>query len=138
MPNIFSLLGGNRFCVVIGPCQFVGDVDAKELDALKLLHYSHMDKNGGVIAPPSPVVHNHLLCLYHVEGEDVLLAPHSQDSDFLPIGCLIVAGDQAYHCCVIGKLNFGVGVIPGRAGMSEQGVQEGTEHAPLRGPRAEE
>jgi hypothetical protein len=45
-----------------------------------------------------------------------------------------VVGDQAYHCCVIGKLNDGVGVVPGHAVMSEQGVQEGNEHAPLRGP----
>ena len=61
-----------------------------------------------------------------------------QDSDLLPIGCLIVVGDQAYHCCVIGKLNDGVGVVPGHAVMSEQGVQEGTEHTPLRGPRVED
>jgi hypothetical protein len=27
--------------------------------------------------------------------------------------CLIVVGDQAYHCCVVCKLNDGVGVIPG-------------------------
>ena len=27
---------------------------------------------------------------------------------------------------------------PGRAVMSEQGVQEGTEHAPLSGPRVED
>ena len=39
---------------------------------------------------------------------------------------------------VIGKLNDGVGVVPGRAVMSEQGVQEGTEHAPLRGPHVED
>ena len=35
-------------------------------------------------------------------------------------------------------LNDGVGVVPGRVVMSEQGVQEGTEHAPLRGPRVED
>ena len=57
---------------------------------------------------------------------------------FLPIGCLVVVGGQAYHCCVIGKLNDGVGVVPGRAVMSEQGLQEGTEHAPLRRPRVED
>jgi hypothetical protein len=28
--------------------------------------------------------------------------------------------------------------VPGRAVMSEQGVQEGTEHAPLRGPCVED
>jgi hypothetical protein len=28
--------------------------------------------------------------------------------------------------------------VPGHSVMSEQGVQEGTEHAPLRGPRVED
>ena len=73
-------------------------------------------------------------CLDHIEGEVVVLAPHGQVSDLLPIGCLIVVGDQAYHCCVISKLNDGVGVVPDCAVMNEQGVREGTEHAPLRGP----
>uniref|UniRef100_A0A4W5MZG0 Uncharacterized protein n=1 Tax=Hucho hucho TaxID=62062 RepID=A0A4W5MZG0_9TELE len=35
-------------------------------------------------------------------------------------------------------LNDGVGVVPGRAVMSEQGVTEETEQAPLRGPRVED
>jgi hypothetical protein len=60
----------------------------------------------------------------------VVLAPHGQVSDLLPIGCLLVVGDQAYQCLVISKRNDGVGVMPGRAFMSEQGLQEGTEHAP--------
>ena len=77
----------------------------------------------------SVLLHNNLLCLDHVEGEVVVLASHGQVSD-LPVGCLIVVGDQAYHCCVICKLNDG-------AVMSDQRVQEGTEHAPLRGPRFE-
>ena len=42
------------------------------------------------------------------------------------IGCVAFVG-------VIGKLNNDVGVMPGRAVISEQGVQEGTEHAPLWG-----
>ena len=71
-----------------------------------------------------------LLWLDHIEGEVVVLAPHGQVSDLLPIRSLIVVGDQAYHCCVISKLNYGVG----HAVMSEQGVQEGTEHTHLRGP----
>ena len=66
---------------------------------------------------------NHLLCFDHVEGEVVILAPHCQVSDLLPIGCLIVVGDQAYHCCVNGKLNDAVGVMLGYAVMGEQGVQ---------------
>jgi hypothetical protein len=35
------------------------------------------------------------------------------------------------------QIDDGVGVVPGHAVMSEQGVQEGTEHAPLRGPHVE-
>ena len=90
------------------------------------------------LCPPFPVFHNPLLCLDHVEGEIVVLAPHGQVSDLLPIGCLVVVDDQAYHCCVIGKLNDDVGVVPGRAVMSERGVQEETEHAAMRGPCVED
>jgi hypothetical protein len=43
-----------------------------------------------VRGPPFPVVHNHLLCLDHIEGEVIVLAPHGQVSDLLPIDCLIV------------------------------------------------
>ena len=74
-----------------------------------------------MLGPPFPVVHDNLLCLDHVEGEVVVLAPHGQVSDLLPIGRLIVVGDQAYHCCVIGKLNDGVEVVLGHAVMGEQG-----------------
>ena len=39
-----------------------------------------------------------------------------------------------YHCCIIRKLNDGVGVVPVHAVMSEQGVPEVTKHLPLRCP----
>ena len=55
-------------------------------------------------------------------------------SDLLPIGCLIVVGNQTYHCCVVSKLNVGVGVVFGHAVVGEQGVQEGTKYTHLRGP----
>ena len=80
---------------------------------------------------PFLVVHDQLLCLTRVEGEIVVLEPHCQVSD-LPIGYLIILDDQAYHRCVGGKLNDGVLVV------REQRVQEGTMHAPLRGPSVED
>ena len=43
-----------------------------------------------------------------------------------------------HYCCVAGKLNDCVGVMPGHAVMDEQEVQEGTEHAPLRDPLADQ
>ena len=72
-----------------------------------------------MLSPPFPVVHNHLIYLSHVEGEVVVLAPHCQVSD-LPIGHLIIVGDQAYHCCVVGKLDDAVGSVPGHAIMGER------------------
>ena len=113
-------------------------MDTKEHETLDLLHCSTVDENGSLLCPLFPVVHNHLLCLDHIEGEVVVLAPHGQVSDLLPIGCLIVQGNQPYHCCVIGKLDDSVGVVPGCAVLSEEGIQEGTEHAPLRGPCVED
>ena len=65
---------------------------AKELEALNLLHSRPVDANGGMLGPSFPVVHNHLLCLDHIEGVVVVLAPHGQVSDLLPIGCLIIIG----------------------------------------------
>ena len=74
-------------------------MDTKELQNLNLLHYSPFAVNRGVFDPPFSVVHDHLLCLAHVEGE----------------------------------LNDGVGVVLGHTVVGEQGVQEGTTHAPLIG-----
>ena len=89
-----------------------------------------------MLCPPFPVVHTHLLCLDQVEGEIAVLAPLGQVFDLLHIGCLIVVGDQAYLPLLC--LNDGVGIVPGRAVMSEQGVLERTGHTPLRGPRVED
>ena len=69
-------------------------MDTKELETLDPLHYSLIDFNGGLFGPPFPVVHDHLLCLAHIEGEVVVLAPHGQVSDLLFIDCLVVVGDQ--------------------------------------------
>ena len=54
-----------------------------------------VNENVGVLGPIFPVVHDLLLCLDHLEGEVVVLAPHGQVSALLPIGCLVVVVDQA-------------------------------------------
>ena len=70
-------------------------MDTKDLETLDPLHYSPVDVNGGLFGSPFPVVHDQRLCLAHIEGAVVVLAPNCQESDLLPIGCLVVAGDQA-------------------------------------------
>ena len=99
------------------------------METLDPLHYSPVNINGGLFGPPFPVVHNQLHCLAHIEREVVVLAPHCQSSDLLPIGHLIIVGDQAYHCCVVSKLNDGVGVVFCYAVMGEGGIQEGTKYS---------
>ena len=57
-----------------------------------------------MLDPPFPVVHDQLLCLADVEGVVGVLASHCLVTDLIPIGCLIVDSDQAYHCHVVCKL----------------------------------
>jgi hypothetical protein len=100
-------------------------VDTKELETLDPLNYSPGDVNGGLFGPPFRVVHDDLFCLAHIEEEVVISA--------LPTGCLIVVGDQAYRCCIVSKLNDGVGIVAWPRSQGSTGVQEGTKHAaPLR------
>ena len=48
-----------------------------------------------MLGPLFPLVHNHLICLDHVEGKVVVLAPPGQVSNRRLIGYLVVVGDQA-------------------------------------------
>ena len=65
-------------------------MDTNELEALNLLHYCPVNENRDVLGPLFPVVHYNLLCLDHVEGDVVVLAPHGQVSDLLLMGCFII------------------------------------------------
>ena len=101
MPNLFSILMGKRFCRALFTTVLVCldhdsllVMDTKELETLDPLHYNPVDVNGGLFGPLFPVVHDQLLCLAHIEGEVVVLAPHCQFSDLLPMGRLIVVGYQ--------------------------------------------
>ena len=60
--------------------------------------------DGGVL-PPSPEVHDQLHCFVDVEGEVIYLATLLQGSHLLPVRCLVVVGNQAYHCRVFCKLD---------------------------------
>ena len=66
-------------------------------------------------------------------NEDIFLTPHSEGPHLLPVGHLVIVGNQAYHCSVVS-----VGCVHGHAVMGEQGVQERAENAPLWGPSVED
>ena len=110
-------------------------MDTKEPEALDPLLYSPVNEDGGMLGPTCLVVHDQPFRLADTEGEVVVLEPHCQVTDLFPIGCLIVISDQAYTRHVVSKLNDGVGVVHGHAVVGEEGLQEGTKHGPLRGPR---
>ncbi len=61
----------------------------------------------------------------------VLLAPFSQGTHLLSVGRRIVVGDQAYHCCVIGKFDDDVGAVCCCTVVCVQGVQEWAEDTAL-------
>ncbi len=68
----------------------------------------------------------------------VLLTPFSQGTHLLSVGRLIVVGDQAYHCCVIGKFDDNVRNVCGCTVMCVQAVQEWAEDAALRSTSVED
>ena len=59
---------------------------------------------GGLLPLLFPEVHDHLLCFVDVECEVIFLTSHSEGPHLLPVGRLVVVGNQAYHCCVVRKL----------------------------------
>ena len=65
------------------------------------------------------------------------MAPCCQDSDLLSVGSLIVVGDETQDGSVVCKLKDDVGAVRGHAVMHEQGTQEGSEYAALRGSGAQ-
>nr|AAX30470.1 SJCHGC03833 protein [Schistosoma japonicum] len=69
------------------------------------LHYCSIDVDRGVFPLLFPEVHNHLLSFVDVECEVIFLTPHSEGPHLLPVGRLLVVGNQAYHCCVVRKLD---------------------------------
>ena len=89
-----------------GPFQLVRDVYADELKTFHLLHYCPFDVDRRVLPLLFPEVHNHLLCFVDVECEVIFLTPHSEGPHLLPVGRLVVVGNQAYHCSVVHKLDY--------------------------------
>ena len=53
----------------------------------------------------STLAHDQVLCFVDVEGEVIFLAPLHQGPHLLPVDCLVVVDNQAYHCCVVSKLD---------------------------------
>ena len=86
-----------------GPFQFVGDVYTEELKTFHLLHHCPVDVDKGMLPLLFPDVHDHLLCFVDVEWEVIFLTPPSEGPHLLPVGCLVVFGNQAYHCSVVCK-----------------------------------
>ena len=101
---------------------------------LTLSLYSRPVDDDGVrplLSPP--VVYDQLLGIVNVEQKVVLLAPLCQVVDFSPVGHLTVVGNQDYHCCVFGELNYQVGAVHGHAVIGVQGVEEGAPVVRVRG-----
>ena len=69
---------------VVGPCQVLGDVDAKELKTTDSLLQSGAGHRG-MFPPLLPENNSQLLCFADVEGEVAVLAPQCQFTYLLPM-----------------------------------------------------
>lgn len=68
---------------VVGPCEVLSDVDAEEPEAADFFHCSPVDVDQGVSSLKSTIKS---ISFPDVEGEVVVLVPHCQNSDILPLG----------------------------------------------------
>ena len=113
------------------PRKILGEVDPQELEAGDTLDLNSLDLDGSVcVSIGSPEVHDDLLGLLCVYGQVVISAPGCQVLDLLPVGCLIVVGDEADHRCVVCKFD-GVGAVHWFAVVGEEGVEERAQHTAL-------
>jgi hypothetical protein len=88
-----------------GPFQFVCDVYAEELKTFHPLQYCPVNVDRGLLPLLFPEVHDQLLCFVDIEYEVIFLTPHSEGIHLLPVGRLVIVGNQAYHCSVVCKLD---------------------------------
>ena len=86
-----------------GHFQIVSDVYTNELEAFHLHHRGTVDVDRGVLPLLFPEVHNQLL--YFADVEVIFLAPLHQGPHLLPVGILVIVGNQAYYGCVVRKLD---------------------------------
>ncbi len=82
-------------------------------------------------------VHHNLLCLTRIEGQVVCTTPFNYLCHFHSVGCFIIVADEAYHSCVIGKLDDVVGAELGNAIVSQRREEQRAEHTAQRGTCAQ-
>ena len=104
---------------------------------LKLFTFSPVDVNGGVLPLLSSEVHNQRRHFVDIEGEVIFLAPLCQGPHFLPVDCLVVVGNQGLPLVLSANLMIELETYLATPSWVN-GVQEGAEHAPLRGPSVED
>ena len=85
-----------------GPFQIVSDVYTEELESFHLLRCGPDYVDEGMLPLLSPEVKDQLLNFVDVEREVIFLVALRQGPHLLPVGCLVIVGNQAY-CCVICK-----------------------------------
>lgn len=84
-----------------------------------------------VVFPSLPGVHNQFLGLLGVECENIVGTPHCQMLKHLPVGHLIIAAHQAFHCGVVCKLDYGARVMYRYAVMGEEGEENWAQNIAL-------
>lgn len=86
---------------------------------------STLNYTSGIMWAPFllPEVHNKLLCLTGVKKQVIVSAPCDHVLYLLPVESLIFFTDVANHCCVVCKLDDGLGSMHRPAVVGEEGVE---------------
>ena len=109
----------------------------QEFGTAHTLHSSTIDGQWWVFSAAFPEIDHNLLCFADIQQEVVVSAPRGQKVDLLPVVGLVVLGDETHQSCIVRKLHHVIGAEGWCAVVSQQGEEQGTEHAALWGPCAE-
>ncbi len=112
-----SLPGFLTLCLnVCSPCQVLGDVYTKVLEAAHPLHRGPTDHKMSVGPLLSlPEVYNQLFSFAHIQREKVVLAPWCKSLYLIQVCGLIIVGNEAQNHSIISKFDNRSGAVRGGA-----------------------
>ncbi len=118
---------------VCSPCQVLGDVYTKVLEAAHPLQgpIDHKKSVGPLLSLPE--VHDQLFSFAHIQRETVVLAPLCKSLYLTQICGLIIVVNEAQNHSIISKFNNRGGAVRGHTVVCVERVEQGTQDTALRG-----
>lgn len=96
------------------------------------LHGRAVDSQWEVVNNVSAEINHSIFFLPYIEGQIICTIPLNKFCHFLSVECFFIVFDEAYHSCVIRKLDDGISAELSSAVVCQQYEEHQDEHRDLR------